>query len=100
MYLRTRLSEFVLHVLYTIVTVLSACDDPYWEELMGVVCWWPGPLLDHHDVICLGHGSGSPHHESGHLRETLHFQTLDLQSLCQVVRETEWEAALVAKSFP
>ena len=63
---------------------------------MGVACWWPGPLSDHDDVIHLGHGSGSPRHESG----LLHPRETDLQSPCQVVRETEWEAALVAISFP
>lgn len=66
---------------------------------MGVACWWHGrgPLLAHDDAICLGHGSGSLHGESGHLRENLHFQTFHLR---QEARETEWEAAVVAMSFP
>ena len=64
---------------------------------MGVACWWPGPLLDHDN---LGHGSRSLHHESGCLHGTFHFQAIDLHSLCWVMRETEWGAALVATSFP
>lgn len=67
---------------------------------MGVVCWWHGPpLLGHDDVICHGHGTESPRHGSGCLHETVHYQTYLLQIL-SLLRETEWEAARVATSFP